>query len=75
MIGMLHTWGQECSVHPHVHCILPGGGINCKRVLEAGKYPGKGKSVPVQCKKPLGGVPGKVSGSFAETNTPGKEFC
>ena len=28
MIAALHTWGQNLSLHPHVHCIVPGGGIN-----------------------------------------------
>ena len=28
MIGVLHTWGQNLSLHPHLHCIVPGGGIN-----------------------------------------------
>jgi hypothetical protein len=23
---VLHTWGQNLSLHPHVHCIIPGGG-------------------------------------------------
>jgi Putative transposase/Transposase zinc-binding domain len=27
MIAVLHTWGQNLFHHPHVHCILPGGGI------------------------------------------------
>lgn len=27
MIGVLHTWGQTLSLHPHLHCIVPGGGI------------------------------------------------
>src|SRR5687768_6953538 len=26
-IGILHTWGQNLSLHPHVHCVVPGGGI------------------------------------------------
>ena len=25
---VLHTWGQQLNLHPHVHCIVPGGGIN-----------------------------------------------
>jgi hypothetical protein len=25
---ILHTWGQNLCLHPHVHCILPGGGIS-----------------------------------------------
>jgi hypothetical protein len=24
---VLHTWGQNLSLHPHVHCIVPGGGL------------------------------------------------
>lgn len=28
MIAVLHTWGQNLSLHPHIHCIVPGGGIN-----------------------------------------------
>lgn len=28
MISILHTWGQTMSLHPHVHCIVPGGGID-----------------------------------------------
>jgi hypothetical protein len=25
---VLHTWGQNLSYHPHVHCLVPGGGIS-----------------------------------------------
>lgn len=28
MIAILHTWGQNLSLHPHLHCIVPGGGID-----------------------------------------------
>ena len=27
MISILHTWGQTMTLHPHLHCIVPGGGI------------------------------------------------
>jgi Transposase zinc-binding domain/Putative transposase len=27
-IGVLHTWGQNLQHHPHVHCLVPGGGIS-----------------------------------------------
>ena len=27
MISVLHTWGQNLSLHPHVHCIIPAGGL------------------------------------------------
>ncbi|WP_434715399.1 IS91 family transposase [Paraburkholderia sp. A3RO-2L] len=26
-ITVLHTWGQNLLHHPHVHCVVPGGGI------------------------------------------------
>lgn len=26
-ISVLHTWGQQLSFHPHIHCIVSGGGI------------------------------------------------
>lgn len=28
MIAILHTWGQNLSLHPHLHCIVPGGGVD-----------------------------------------------
>src|SRR4051812_32442859 len=30
IIAVLHTWGQNLSLHPHLHCIVPGGGIDGK---------------------------------------------
>ncbi len=27
IISVLHTWGQQLSFHPHIHCIMSGGGI------------------------------------------------
>jgi Putative transposase/Transposase zinc-binding domain len=27
LIALLHTWGQNLSLHPHIHMIVPGGGI------------------------------------------------
>src|SRR5688572_24017171 len=26
-LAILHTWGQNLSLHPHVHCVVPGGGL------------------------------------------------
>jgi len=28
MTAVLHTWGQNLIHHPHVHCIVPGGGLS-----------------------------------------------
>lgn len=30
-LSVLHTWGQQLSFHPHVHCIVSGGGINSQQ--------------------------------------------
>jgi hypothetical protein len=42
MIAILHTWGQTLSLHPHLHCIVPGGGITrsgkWKLARSKGKY-------------------------------------
>jgi hypothetical protein len=27
-LAILHTWGQNLSLHPHVHCVIPGGGLS-----------------------------------------------
>jgi hypothetical protein len=26
VVAVLHTWGQTLTHHPHVHCVVPGGG-------------------------------------------------
>ena len=42
MVAILHTWGQNLSLHPHLHCIVPGGGITpqmkWKQARGKGKY-------------------------------------
>jgi Putative transposase/Transposase zinc-binding domain len=27
-LAVLHTWGQKLELHPHLHCVVPGGGIS-----------------------------------------------
>lgn len=27
-ISILHTWGQNLMDHPHLHCVVPGGGLS-----------------------------------------------
>jgi Putative transposase/Transposase zinc-binding domain len=42
MISILHSWGQTMSLHPHLHCIVPGGGLTrqgrWKHAKSDGKY-------------------------------------
>jgi len=28
VLTVLHTWGQTLFFHPHVHCVIPGGGFS-----------------------------------------------
>ncbi len=28
LIAVLHSWGQTLTYHPHIHCIVPGGGLS-----------------------------------------------
>lgn len=28
---LLHTWGQNLALHPHAHCVVPGGGFSTDR--------------------------------------------
>ena len=41
VIMVLHTWGQNISFHPHVHCIIPACGIDKQGKFRNSK--GKGK--------------------------------
>jgi Putative transposase/Transposase zinc-binding domain len=27
-LAILHTWGQNLTLHPHLHCVIPGGGLS-----------------------------------------------
>jgi len=27
ILSILHTWGQNLFAHPHIHCVIPAGGI------------------------------------------------
>jgi predicted Zn-ribbon and HTH transcriptional regulator len=28
VIAILHTWGQNLLLHPHIHCVVPAGGLS-----------------------------------------------
>jgi len=28
IVAVLHSWGQTMQHHPHVHCVVPGGGLS-----------------------------------------------
>jgi hypothetical protein len=41
-VAVLHTWGQNLSLHPHIHCIVPAAGYaldgEWKNIGASGKY-------------------------------------
>lgn len=37
VISILHTWGQQLHFHPHVHCIVSGGGITANHEWKEAK--------------------------------------
>ena len=34
IIQILHTWGQKLNYHPHIHCIVSGGGLSKTKDLK-----------------------------------------
>lgn len=45
-MGILHTWGQNLMDHPHIHCVVTGGGLSS----EGGRWVScrKGFFIPVR---------------------------
>ena len=41
MVAVLHTWGQNLQLHPHLHCIVPGGGVTVSGKWKNSKNKGK----------------------------------
>jgi Putative transposase/Transposase zinc-binding domain len=39
-VGVLHTWGQNLQHHPHIHCLVPGGGLSLDRTRWIACRPG-----------------------------------
>jgi predicted Zn-ribbon and HTH transcriptional regulator len=35
--SILHTWGQNLMHHPHIHCVIPGGGIGTNKWISSRK--------------------------------------
>ena len=40
-IMLLHTWGQNLNLHPHLHCIVPSGGVEQNGNWKTSKNKGK----------------------------------
>ena len=39
VLMVLHTWGQNLHHHPHVHCVVTGGGLSCNSAAKIDKAP------------------------------------
>lgn len=52
MITLLHTWGQQLTLHPHLHCIVPGGGLTQSGKWKTAKTKGK-YLFPVKAMSPV----------------------
>jgi hypothetical protein len=39
VLMVLHTWGQNLHHHPHVHCVVTGGGLSCDDTGQVGPSP------------------------------------
>lgn len=40
LLAVLHTWGQNLHHHPHIHCVVPGGGPSLDGTRWIGCKPG-----------------------------------
>ena len=38
--AILHTWGQNLHFHPHLHCVVPGGGLSIDHDRWVSCHPG-----------------------------------
>jgi hypothetical protein len=41
MVAILHTWGQTLSLHPHLHGLVPAGGVSLQNNWIASRYKGR----------------------------------
>jgi hypothetical protein len=57
--AVLHSWGQALQFHPHLHCVVPGGGLSQRDTILAALRPRSasrtlraGKPVPASSRHP-----------------------
>lgn len=41
MVAILHTWGSNLALHPHLHCMVPAGGLDKNKRWKTSKSKGK----------------------------------
>jgi hypothetical protein len=67
MIAVLHTWGQNLAFHPHIHCIVPGGGTGICHNWKPLKRSASGKAYLFPVKNLSSVFRGKFVESLAKT--------
>ncbi len=58
--AVLHTWGQNLMFHPHLHCVVPGGGLSPDRTRWIPCRPGF--FLPARALSPLPPLVSRVAG-------------
>jgi len=74
MISILHTWGQNLSLHPHLHCIIPGGGIDVKAKWKTVRISKNGKAYLFPVKNLSGVYRGKFIDGLQKLHPQEKPF-
>src|SRR6266404_5418177 len=63
VISILHTWGQNLLLHPHIHCAIPAGGISSdhRRWIRP-RYPSAGVALSGPLHPPCGHFQSSLAG-------------
>ena len=56
--AVLHTWGSALTHHPHVHMIVPGGGLS----LDGARWVARALQLPRACQRAGAPVPRQDAG-------------
>jgi hypothetical protein len=74
MVAILHTWGQNLSLHPHIHCVVPGGGINFRGQWKQVSTSDKGKVFLFRVENLSNVFRGKFIGALKKNMPQSKNF-
>ena len=65
--AILHTWDQRLNLHPHIHCVIPGGGLSPDKL----KWISSGKRFLISVRKLSKVFRGKFLSCLEEMYTAG----
>ena len=57
ILAVLHTWTQQLEFHPHIHCLVTGGGLGSEGFVHCRRY-----LIPLEILRPL--FKGKLLGTL-----------